>query len=138
MLDTTTEFGARAARRLNEDRIIWLTTVDARLTPQPIPVWFLWDGAQFLIYSQPDTPKLRNIAQNPHVALNFDGDGYGGNIVVFTGVAALAPDAPPAHALPAYVAKYAEGFKRIGMTAERFAEVYSVALRVTPNRLRGH
>ena len=95
-IDTTSEFGARVARRLNEDVVAWLTTVDADGTPQPSPIWFLWDGATFLIYSQPDKVKLRNIERNPRVALNLDGNGTGGDIVVLIGEARVAPDAPPA------------------------------------------
>ena len=54
MLDESSEFGQRAARRLREDVLAWLTTVDRRGTPQPIPVWFLWDGgASILVYSRP-------------------------------------------------------------------------------------
>ena len=44
MLDETTEFGTRAARRLREEIIGWLTTVTPDGQPQPIPVWFVWDG----------------------------------------------------------------------------------------------
>ena len=137
-LDTTTEFGARVERRLREEWIGWLTTLDADRTPQPSPVWFLWDGAALLIYSRPDTPKLRNIERNPRVALHFDGDGRGGDIVVLTGEARVAPDAPPADAVPDYVAKYREAMTRIGMTPKSFAAAYSVAIRLTPTRLRGH
>src|SRR5207248_8835730 len=64
-LDTTTPFGARAARRLADDVIGWLVTVNRAGAPQPSPVWFLWDDDGLLIYSQPGTPKLRNIARNP-------------------------------------------------------------------------
>lgn len=138
MLDLTTEFGSRVARRLDEERLIWLTTVRADLTPQPSPVWFLWDGESFLIYSQPNTQKLRNIARNPKVALNFDGDGHGGNIVIITGEAHIDEQAPPAHAVAAYVERYQESMKRIHMTAESFAQAYSVALRVKPTSVRGH
>ena len=85
-LDTSSEFGQRAERRLREEKIAWLTTVAPSGTPQPVPVWFLWDGADsVLIYSQPDTPKLRAIGANPHVSLNLDGNGQGGDIVVATG-----------------------------------------------------
>lgn len=138
MLDLATEFGTRVAHRLRDDRLIWLTTVRADGTPQPSPVWFLWADQAFLIYSQPSTQKLRNIARNPKVALNFDGDGHGGNIVVFTGEAWIDESAPPPHRVAEYVEKYQEGFKRIGMTAEHFAQAYSVAIRVTPTSLRGH
>ncbi len=44
MIDEATEFRARAARRLREERIAWLTTVGGSGMPQQVPVWFLWDG----------------------------------------------------------------------------------------------
>ena len=44
MLDTTTEAGGRAGRRLREEAISWLTMVRADGQPQSVPVWFLWDG----------------------------------------------------------------------------------------------
>ena len=138
MIDLTTEFGTRVARRLDEDIIIWLTTVRADGTPQPSPVWFLWADQAFLIYSQPNTPKLRNIQRNPKVALNFDSNGQGGNIVVFTGEANIDPSAPPGNEVAAYLEKYREEIARLQMTPERFAQSYSVAIRVTPTGLRGH
>jgi PPOX class probable F420-dependent enzyme len=138
MIDTNTEFGARVARRLRDERIAWLTTVRPDGTPEPSPIWFLWDGQTFLIYSQPNTPKLRHIERSPKVAINLDGNGQGGDIVVFTGEARIVPDQPPANQVPEYVARYTEGFARIGMTPDTFAQAYSVAIRVTPTRLRGH
>jgi PPOX class probable F420-dependent enzyme len=123
---------------LATERIIWLTTVSPSGVPHPRPVWFLWDGETFLIYSQPDTFKLEHIAAKPNVALNLDGDGLGGNIVVFTGQIRLDLTAPPAYQVLEYVTKYQPGFERINMTAEGFAAAYSVPLRVTPTRLRGH
>lgn len=137
MLDLTTEFGAHVAHRLENEQIIWLTTVGADGTPQPSPVWFLWDGATVLIYSQPNAPKIKNIARNARVALNFDGDGTGGDIVVLTGEARLDQSAPRADQIPEYVAKYITGIGRIGMTPEAMASAYSAALRITPTKLRG-
>jgi PPOX class probable F420-dependent enzyme len=137
-IDATSEFGKRAAQRLRDELIYWLVTVGPAGTPEPSPVWALWDGETFLIYSRPDTPKLRNVAARPRVALHLDGDGRGGDIVIVTGEARIAPDAPPADRIPEYVAKYREGLRRINMTPEAFARAYSVALRVIPSRLRGH
>lgn len=138
MIDLNTEYGQRVARRLAEERIGWLTTVDGSGTPQPRPVWFLWQEGSLLIYSRPGTRKLEHIAGSPRVALNLDGDGLGGDIVVLTGTAAVDGGAPPADQVPAYVEKYSVAMQRIGMTAEQFARVYSVAVRVTVDRLRGH
>src|SRR5438045_8206452 len=108
MPPTSTPFGERVARRLRDERIIWLTTVGADGTPQPNPVWFLWDGETdtFLIYSLPNAARVVNIRRNPRVSLNLDGNGRGGDIVVITGEAHLRPDEPPADQIPDYVEKY--------------------------------
>jgi PPOX class probable F420-dependent enzyme len=138
MLDTKSEFGQRAARRLREDVLAWLTTVDRRGTPQPIPVWFLWDGAaSILVYSRPDTAKLRSIEHNPRVSLHLDGNGRGGDIVVCVGEARSSDD-PPADAIPDYVEKYAPLIERNRWSASSFAADYSVPLRITITRIRGH
>ena len=57
MLDTTTETGARAERRLHEEEIAWLTTVRPDGQPQSVPVWFLCNGETFLIWVQNYTPR---------------------------------------------------------------------------------
>ncbi len=136
-IDTGTDFGARVVRRLREEWIGWLATVGADGTPQPSPVWFLWDGSSFLIYSKPSAPRLRNIERSARVSLHLDGDGKGGDIVVLTGD--LRPsDDPPANEVSDYVSKYADAIARIGVDAAGFAATYSVALRLEPDRLRGH
>ncbi len=137
-IDVGSEFGRRADRRLRDELIYWLVTVDPDGTPQPSPVWALRDGETFLVYSRPDTPKLRNIASRPRVALHLDGDGRGGDVVVVTGEARIDSGALPADRVEAYVAKYREGIRRIGMTPQSFAQAYSVAIRIAPRRLRGH
>jgi PPOX class probable F420-dependent enzyme len=138
VIDESTEFGARAARRLREEPLAWLTTVDGRGTPQPVPVWFLWDGADgILLYSRPGTAKLRNVEVNPRVSLHLDGNGQGGDIVVCIGAARVSDD-PPADRVPEYVEKYGELVERNRWTPESFAADYAVPLRITITRIRGH
>ena len=138
--DPSTPFGERVARRLRDERLIWLTTVDAKGTPQPTPVWFLWDEATstFLIYSLTNAKRQAHLQQNPRVALNFDGNGKGGDIFVFTGEAQVSSDDPLADQLPAYVEKYRDFITRSFGTPANFASKYSVALRIRPMALRGH
>lgn len=138
--DPSTPFGERVARRLRDERLIWFTTVDAKGMPQPTPVWFLWDEATstFLMYSRADAKRLAHIQQNPRVAFNFDGNGTGGDIIVITGEAQMSPSDPPADQLPVYVEKYRAFIARLYDTPERFAAVYSVALRIRPISIRGH
>src|SRR5262249_32529411 len=132
-IDTTTEFGQRVSRRLREEQVIWMVTVNRDGTPEPSPVWFYWDGETILIYSLRDTARQRNVSRNGRVALHFDST-HGGNVAVVTGDATVAQDAPAAYALPPYAEKYREGFRRIGVTAEQFSQRYSVPIRVRPTK----
>jgi PPOX class probable F420-dependent enzyme len=137
VLDETTEFGARASRRLREEIIGWLTTVTPQGAPQPIPVWFLWDGDRsILIYSRPEKRKLRNIAENPKVSLNLDSDRVDADIVVCWGEIRVSDD-PPATEFPEYIAKYAERIAALGWTPESFAGDFSVPLRISLSRIHG-
>jgi PPOX class probable F420-dependent enzyme len=137
-IDTSTAFGERAARRLRDSLVAWLTTVSPDGTPRPVPVWFLYeDDGSVLLYSRPRTPKLRNLEASARAALHLDGNGEGGDIVVLTGTLRRSDD-PPAHEVPAYAEKYAGRIARNGWTPESFAGDYSVPLRFEPTRLRGH
>ena len=136
-LDSSSEFGARVLRRLEQDEVIWLTTVRADGLPQPSPVWFLWNGETMLIYSQPNTPKLRNIAGNPKVSLNLNSNETGGDIVVVSGTAVVDEHPTPAADVPEYLAKYRSAIVRMGADPDQFMQSYSVAIRVTLAKLRG-
>ncbi|MGA3108461.1 MAG: TIGR03667 family PPOX class F420-dependent oxidoreductase [Candidatus Bathyarchaeia archaeon] len=135
MIDLTTKLGAQAAKRLQEDYIIWLTTVSQDGTPQPNPVWFYWDGMALLIYSQPAAHKVRNIARNPRVSVNFQTNDEGGDFVVLTGNASIDKKPPPHNSR--YIEKYREHIPKIGLTPESLAASYSVLIRVSPSKLRG-
>jgi len=136
-IDTDTAFGKRAQQRLREEKLAWLVTTGEDGTPQPVPVWFLWDReASFLLYSKPATAKLRNIGARPRVALHLDGNGEGGDIVVVLGDASVTDD-PPANDVPAYVEKYGAFIARNSWTPESFAADYSVPMRIEATRLRG-
>ena len=120
-------------RRLQEEDIVWFTTVSPDSRPTPNPVWFLWDGGSFLVFSQPESFRLRNIRHNPQVALTLQGvDGQGNNVVIINGDAELHPDNP---SIPeAYWKKYRRYLK--DMSPEEMTESYSVAIRVKPTRIR--
>ncbi len=135
MLDTTTEAGARADRRLREE-VAWLTTVRSDGQPQSIPIWFVWDGETFLIYSQPGRQKLKNIGRNARVGLHLNANDRGGDVVRAEGAAEVVQDIPPANEVGEYLEKYRESIARIGFDPDGFARAYSVALRVTPDRWR--
>lgn len=133
------EFGERVTTRLRDEMVVWLTTVGADGTPQPNPVWFLWDGdATLLVYNRAEAHRLGHIDARPGVALNFDGNGRGGDIVVLSGTARRAPGTAPAHENADYVAKYAEAMTRVSGSPAEFAAAYPVAVEIDLRRIRGH
>lgn len=139
MADFKSKLGRAALQRVKREYFIWLTTVDSTGTPQPRPVWFVWEADSFVIYSQAQAYKLKHIRKNPQVSLHFNTeDGLGEkSVVIFSGEATLDENCPAVHNNRAYLKKYKDGIARLGATPEQFSGEYSVALRIRPAKLRG-
>ena len=138
MIDFTTEFGQKVKQHLDKEYFIWFTTVSTDLTPQPRPVWFIWEADSFLIFSRPDAHKVAHLKEHPNVALHFNTDDKAEeDVIVFLGLAEIDPGALSAHEIPAYLEKYKSGMDELGMTPEAFSREYSLAIRVKPTKVRG-
>ncbi len=135
--DPRTPFGARVQRRLREERLIWLTSVGRDGTPQPNPVWFLWEDDTFLVYNAASARRLSHIRRRPRVSLHFETGADANDVVVLTGEAELVEDQPPAHRVPEYVARYGEDMVRISGSLEAFSAEYPVPMRVRVSGVRG-
>ena len=121
--------------RLADEKVIWLTTVGQDGSPQPNPVWFLWEGETVLTFSRPDAKRLAHIKRNPRVSLHLNCTRTGGDVTVLTGRAEVLEDDPTAY--PDYVVKYRTDIEGISGTVEAFAKEYSVPTRVVVDRARG-
>jgi PPOX class probable F420-dependent enzyme len=118
-------------------QIIWLTAVDTHGRPQPRPVWFHWDGRTVLIFSEQHTVKVQHIARNRNVALSLNTSKDGGDVAVLIGKAVVSRRRPPVARIKAYLQKYKQGLKDIGLMVPQFAASYSVPILVTPRSMRG-
>lgn len=134
-IEESTDIGARAAHRLRTSRVIWLTTVSAQGVPQSSPVWYLWEGGDFTVYSL-ESPRHDNITRNPSVGLHLDGNGLGGEIVVVEGLARVDHALPPVPENDPYLEKYGEIMAERKWTPEWFGSRYSVPLAISPTRFR--
>ena len=135
--DRATAYGERVRRRLTGEMTIWLTTVGRDGTPHPNPVGFLWDGGDSLLtYGQAEARRLANIRRQPLVSLNFDSNG-GDDIVVLTGTAEILDDYPAVPDNPAWLEKYGEAIDARFGSAVKFAERFSVPVRIHLTRVRG-
>ena len=130
------EAGAWAREHLEHDVVGWLTTVAEDGTPQSSVVSFLWDGASIFLYSEPGTPKLRNIARSPLVSFHLESDPYGDRALIIEGTVAEDPSIPPSDVHAAYRAKYAQPLAHWGMDEAETARAFSVPLRIRPRRIR--
>ncbi|MFC4562768.1 TIGR03667 family PPOX class F420-dependent oxidoreductase [Nocardiopsis mangrovi] len=128
---------AQLTARIDAEHVVWLTTVSPTGRPSPRPVWFAWDGAAFIVRSQPGTAKLRHIAANPNVALNFNSSPAGGDVLVVHGTAAVAADPDPLAGVTGYLDRYRDGIAGLGLTPDTFEAAYSEQIRITPRRTWG-
>lgn len=127
---------AWAREHLERDLVGWLTTraPDGRL--QSSPISFLWEDGSLLFYSQPGTPKLRNIAADPHVSFTLQSDAYADHVLIVEGEARVDPEALPSDRHPAYAAKFREALGHWGLEVAQTARDFCVAVRITPVRTR--
>jgi PPOX class probable F420-dependent enzyme len=128
------ELTEQIERHLISDQVAWLTTVTPTGRPTPRPVWFVWDGSGITVYSVNRGAKLRHIAVNDSVSLNFNSTPGGGDVVVISGHARIVRDAPLPSRFPGLLDKYMPAVESMGQSASWFDENYRTAIRITPDR----
>lgn len=137
-IDASSEFGRRALERLQNETIVWLTTVSKDGSPFPKPVWFWWDREAVLIYSQPNALAVKHIGRSPRVSLNFGGTGGAGGVIAMTGTATCS-DVLAGGQNEAFLAKYADQLPVLQQNnGGDFTALCTVLIRVDPDRIMGH
>jgi PPOX class probable F420-dependent enzyme len=126
----------RLAHLLCEEKMAWLTTLREDGMPLPTPIWFWWDGMSFLIFTEPDSLKVKNIRRNPKIAINLNTDASGEIFAIFYGEAKLDSNGATPDERAAYVEKYRNGMKMIHVSPEEHAARWSTLIRFTPSRVR--
>jgi PPOX class probable F420-dependent enzyme len=137
VMDTTTLAGARMQRFLEQEPIVWLSTVRPNGAPHIVPIWFWWDGEAILVFSKPDAQKVRNLRNRAQVMLALGDAEDDFDVGLLEGHAELL-DQPTRRVMPpAHVRKYARQLRSIGLSVEKYAETYSQAIRIVPDRALG-
>jgi PPOX class probable F420-dependent enzyme len=130
------EAGAWARDHLEQDAVGWFTTIAPDGTPKTSVISFFWDRDTIFFYSQPDTPKLRNIAASPKVSFHLQSDAYGDHALIIEGTAEIDPTIAPSDEHAAYAAKYREPLAHWQMDEAQTARDFSVPVRIRPTRVR--
>jgi PPOX class probable F420-dependent enzyme len=136
ILDLAQKRNAHVDERLRTEIIIWLATVRPDGRPHLVPVWFLWDNSESVIYifSKPDQ-KIRNLKQNPNVVLALNSPS-GNDVVTLEGTATLLEREAITTAHPDYVAKYKVNLDKFGWTGESMSQSYSEPIRIEVTKVR--
>ncbi len=72
-------------------------------SPRVVPIWFHWNGSQFVLDSPPKAPKLKALAADPRVALVIDDHAWPYKELMVRGQASveLLDDVSPEYELAA-------------------------------------
>jgi PPOX class probable F420-dependent enzyme len=130
------EDAAWAREHIEHDVVAWLTTVAPDGRVQSSVISFLRDGATVFFYSQPNTPKVRNIEHSPRVSFHLQSDPYGDHVLVIEGTAAIDRTIPRLDTNGPYVAKYTEPHAHWDLDFTQTALDFSVPIRIRPTRVR--
>jgi PPOX class probable F420-dependent enzyme len=99
-------------------------------TPRVVPVWFHWDGREFVFATPPTAPKVRALSQNPAVALTVDEDSFPPRVLLVRGIART-------DLVNGIVPEYAEAARRYlgeeqgAVWAEQMMNMFSQVVRVS-------
>ena len=125
-----------AREHFEHDVVAWLTTVAADGRVQSSLISFLPDGDDIVFYSQPDTPKVRNIAGSPGVSFHLQSDDMGDHMLIVEGTAEIDRSIPAMDAHQRYRQKYAMPHEHWGLDFTNTARDFSLPIRIRPRRVR--
>lgn len=81
-----------AARELLQSKIpARLAYVWTDGTPRVVPIWFHWNGNEFVVGTPPNAPKVKALAKNPKVAMTIDDNNFPHKVLLVRGTARLVP-----------------------------------------------
>ena len=58
-------------------------------TPRVIPIWYHWNGSNFVLATPPKAPKLKALRAHPKVALTIDDNTFPHKVLMVRGTASL-------------------------------------------------
>ena len=124
-------------RRIRTESIVWLTTVSAGGRPHIVPIWFAWDGREFLFFTKPGAKKVGNVRSNPAVMLALGDPEADFDVLLVEGLAVVLGSPTRDLAPPTFFLGYAERMAAIGLSRHEFLATYSLAICIRPTRYLG-
>ena len=121
--------------QLLRESILWVTTVKPNGQPQTLPVWFIVDGDDLIIWSM-EGARSRNLETNPKVSAHVADDGRGSRILSIEGTASIEPALGLASDNPDYVDRYQGFIDEYEWTWDFYNSKYDIPVRIRPTKVR--
>jgi PPOX class probable F420-dependent enzyme len=136
-MEMTSLAATRIRRFLEQEPVVWLSTVRPDGGPHLVPIWFWWDGEALLVFSKPNAQKIRNLRSHQSVMLALGNAEDDFDVGMIEGTAELL-ERPTRELLPpGHLRKYARQLATIGLSADEYADTYSQVVRIVPSRALG-
>jgi len=117
---------------LEKPVIARFTTVRPDGYPHTVPVWFLLDGDDLLVFSLRDTRKVKNALAHPKGCLSLGGDPPGSPGYLIDGDLTVADD--PEHVMAARITHHYEAPEKAEEDLAAWRDEDFVVLRLKPRR----
>jgi hypothetical protein len=114
---------------LQQQSVIWLSSVRPDGLPHIVPMWFMWDGVSILAFSKPQAQRHGISGRGRGSWWRSAIPGTTSDVEPIEGIAELVADRSRELPEP-FARKYGGLIDRAGITLGRYAEVYSQPIRI--------
>jgi general stress protein 26 len=118
---------------LQKPVIVRVNTVTEEGYPHSVPVWFLLDGEDLIVFTERKTQKTKNALNNSKGSIAYGGDPVGSPCLLIEGDFTVQDD--PDHAITARITHHYEPPDRAQQWLDAWKNADHVILRLKPRRV---
>ncbi len=118
---------------LTQPKIVRLTTIQPDGYPHTVPVWFMLDGDDIIVFTGSQSRKVKNALDNKKGNIAFGGDPVGSPCFTIVGDIEVEPD--PEHLLTAKITYHYETAENAREYLEAWENDEHVILRLKPHKV---
>lgn len=113
--------------------IVRFTTIQPDGYPHTVPVWFMLDGDDLIVFSGSEAQKVKNVQENNKGNISFGGDPAGSPCYTILGDIETEDD--PEHEITAKITRHYERPEKAEESLTEWKDDRHVILRLKPKRV---
>jgi PPOX class probable F420-dependent enzyme len=119
--------------QLQQPAIVRFSTITPAGYPHTVPVWFMLDGDDLVVFAEASTQKVKNARANPRANIAIGGDPPGSPCYLIEGDVAVEDD--PEHRIAARITRHYESLAEAEASLAAWRDLELVVLRLKPRRV---